>query len=82
MSQHDMVDLDPAREAEDRRTRSINSCLETARRWRREGENLRAHAQLPHLTEQSQGMLLHEAASADASAAYWEDGARDYGHVP
>ena len=82
MSQHDMVDLDPAREAEDRRTRSINSCLETAGRWRCQAENLRAHAELPHLAEQGRDMLLREAASADASAAYWEDGARDYGHVP
>jgi len=81
MSQHDMIDLDPAREAEDHRARSIGSCLETAGRWRREAENLRAHAELPHLTEQGRGMLLHEAANADGTAAYWEGGARDYGHV-
>ncbi len=79
MSRHGMVALDPAREAEDRRARNISSCLETAGRWRREAENLRAHAELPHLTEQGRGMLLHEAANADGTAAYWEDGARDYG---
>jgi len=81
MSRHGMVALDPAREAENRRARNISSCLETADRWRRQAENLRVHAELPHLTEQGRGMLLREAASADATAAYWEDGARDYGHV-
>jgi hypothetical protein len=81
MSRHDVVALDHAWEAEDRRVRDISSCLETASRWRRQAENLRVHAELPHLTEQGRGTLLREAASADATAAYWEDGARDYGHV-
>ena len=81
MSQQDIIDLDLARKGEDHRVRSIGSCLETAGQWRREAENLRAHAELPHLTEQGRGMLLHEAANADGTAAYWEDGARGYGHV-
>ena len=81
MSRHDMIDLDLARKAENHRACNISSCLETAGRWRREAENLRAHAELPHLAEQGRGMLLHEAANADGTAAYWEDGARDYGHV-
>ncbi len=82
MTQQDMVALDPAQEAGDRRVHNINSCLETAGRWQRQAENLRAHAELPHLTEQGRDMLLREADGADASAAYWEDGARDYEHVP
>jgi len=82
MTQQDMVALDPAQEAGNRRARSISSCLETAGRWRRQAENLRAHAELPHLAEQGRDMLLREATSADASAAYWEDGARDYEHAP
>ena len=81
MSQHDMIDLDPAREAKDYRTRNLSSCLESPGRWRREAENLRAHAELPHLAEQGRRMLLHEAANADGTAAYWEDGTRGYGHV-
>jgi glycine/D-amino acid oxidase-like deaminating enzyme len=70
MTRQDMVALAPAQEAEYRRTRNIRSCLETAGQWRRQAENLRAHAELPHLTEQGRDMLLREATSADASAAY------------
>lgn len=47
--------------AEDDRTRSVRSCLESAEAWRQNARYVRQHAARPHLNPQARTALLHEA---------------------
>jgi len=53
------------------------SCLDSARHWRAEAENLRDLAQAPHLKPAGREALLHQSEAADRQAEWWEAGARE-----
>jgi hypothetical protein len=50
-------------------------CIESARRWRREADHLRALAAEPRLGDPERRTLLREAEAADRQAKAWLEGA-------
>ena len=54
---------------------SMRFCHGEAARWRRQAGNVRAHADLPHLSPQAKAAVLENAASCDAQADWWDAGA-------
>jgi len=57
--------------AEDDRTRSVRSCLESAEAWRQNARYVRQHAAWPHLNPQARAALLREAEASDQQAEWW-----------
>lgn len=57
--------------AEDDRTRSVRSCLESAEAWRQNARYVRQHAARPHLNPQARAALLREAEASDRQAEWW-----------
>lgn len=48
-----------------------DSCLSSSRRWQREAECLREHAEVRVLTPKQRAVFLREAEAADRQAAWW-----------
>ncbi len=63
--------------AEDDRTRSVRSCLESAEAWRQNARYVRQHAARPHLDPQAGTALLREAEASDRQADWWVNEAED-----
>ncbi len=63
--------------AEDDRTRSVRSCLESAEAWRQNAGYVRRHAARPHLDPQARTALLREAEASDRQAEWWVNEAEE-----
>ena len=63
--------------AEDDRTRSVRSCLESAEAWRQNARYVRQHAARPHLDPQARTALLREAEASDRQAEWWVNEAEE-----
>jgi len=57
--------------AENDRTRSVCSCLESAEAWRQNARYVRQHAAHPYLDPRARAALLREAEAAERETEWW-----------